>query len=90
MNKAELVANIATKAGVTKADAARVIDALPEVFASALNTSGEVMLPGVGKLVKAATAARQGRNPKTGEAMTIAAGVTAKLRVSSSLKDALK
>lgn len=74
----ELVAALAEKTGLTKAKVKEVIDAHTELLASELQTAGSVQLVGVGKLKLGERAERQGRNPSTGEAITIPAAKTVK------------
>lgn len=89
MNQAELIAKVAEAAQVTKANAEEVVKALGEVAAGALVAGDDVTIPGVGKLSVTMRAAREGRNPKTGEALTIAAKRAPKFGASKMLKDAL-
>lgn len=86
MTKAELVAEIATRSELAKADAEKALDALSETTVATLKSGGEVVLPGLGKLSVADRAARRGRNPSTGEEITIAASKAAKFTASSTLK----
>ena len=89
MKKAELVEAVATKAGLTKADADRAVKALCEVIEGVLKKGDKVALPGFGTFSVAKRAAREGRNPQTGETVKIKASKSAKFKQASVLKDAL-
>ncbi len=90
MTKNELVQAVATKAGVTKAVAEKVIAAQGEVVRATLQTiQGEVTLPEIGKLHIKRNEARKGRNPATGAAVDIPAKNVVKLKVTSTLADAV-
>jgi DNA-binding protein HU-beta len=73
MNKAELVDAIAEKAGVTKKEADAVLSAVIETIVESVAGGDKVALVGFGSFEKRHRKEREGRNPKTGEAMTIAA-----------------
>lgn len=90
MNKSELIDAIATKADVTKAVAARSLDAVMASIQDALVSGDTVSLIGFGNFSVAARPARTGRNPKTGEPMEIAASKTAKFSAGKALKDSLR
>lgn len=89
MTKAELIEAIANATGESKAAVDRVLGALGSVSTEALKSGGEVILPGLGKLVTAQRAAREGRNPASGEPLHIAASNTAKFKPLAALKAAL-
>lgn len=89
MTKAELIAAIAAKAGTTNAATGKVLDALAEVVTAELKAGNEPVIPGIGKLHVTERAAREGRNPRTGEPVQIEASKSVKLKVAKSLKDAL-
>lgn len=89
MNKSELVDRIAEKADLSKADATRALDAVLEGIVSALKEGEQVSLVGFGTFQAKARAARTGRNPKTGEEITIAASRSAAFKPGKALKDAL-
>jgi DNA-binding protein HU-beta len=74
---------------ISKADMEAVVDSLGSIIQDRLAEGCEVPLPGAGKLVPVERAARPGRNPQTGETITIPGSVSAKLRPSKALKDAL-
>jgi DNA-binding protein HU-beta len=73
MNKGELVDAIATKANVTKKEADAVLSATIDTIVEAVASGDKVTLVGFGSFEKRNRAQREGRNPKTGETMTIAA-----------------
>ena len=64
-------------------------DALSEIAYREVRGTGEITLPGIGKLVKKDRAARMGRNPMTGESIQIPAKVVVKFRVAKAAKDAV-
>ena len=89
MKKAELVEAVATKAGLTKADAGRAIDATLEVITKTLAKGDKVPLVGFGTFAVSKRAARTGRNPQTGEAVKIAARNAITFKAGAALKDAV-
>jgi DNA-binding protein HU-beta len=72
MNKGELVDAIAEKSGVTKKEADTVLTVAIDTIVEAVTNGGKVSLIGFGSFEKRERASREGRNPKTGETMTIA------------------
>ena len=89
MSKAELVEFVAAKAGVSKAEANRVIDATVEGITSGLKKSGKVSLIGFGTFTAKKRAARDGINPLTKEPLHIPAKIVASFKAGSMLKDEL-
>lgn len=89
MNKSELIEAIAQEAGISKAAAQKALDATTDAVTKALKKGDTVTLVGFGTFYVGERAARQGRNPKTGEPLTIAAAKTPKFRAGKALKDAL-
>ena len=89
MTKQNLVNYIAEEAGLTKADAARALDAFMNGVAKGLKGEGKVTLTGFCTFTKQHKEARQGRNPRTGEAVTIPARNAVSIKAGSKLKDAL-
>jgi len=87
MNKADLIKAIAADAGETHATVEAVLDAQAKATSKALGEGGEVIIPGVVKLGTKARAARMGRNPKTGEAIQIAAKTVVTTKVLKGLAD---
>lgn len=90
MNQAELIAAVSDKTDFAKADIEHILKATGDVAQAALAGKGEVTLPGIGKLKTKVTAARTGRNPKTGEALEISAKTKAVFVVAKALKDAIQ
>ena len=89
MTKAELVEFVAEKADLTKADAARALDAVVAGVTKGLKKEGKVTLVGFGTFTAKKRAARTGRNPQTGVEVKIAARVVPGFKAGSKLKDAL-
>jgi DNA-binding protein HU-beta len=90
MTKVELIRKLSEESGETQASAERFLDALGTVVTAALVAGDEVAIIGVGKLSTTVRAERKGRNPQTGESITIAAHKVAVFKPSSILKDAIK
>ena len=89
ITKADLLDRVAGDAGVTKADAERVLDSFFGTVVSAAKTGEEVAWPGFGKFGASHRAARTGRNPQTGATISIAASTGLKFSASSTLKTEL-
>ena len=89
MNKTELIDQIATSAEISKAAAARALDATVEAVKSALKVGDSVSLIGFGTFAVGERAARTGRNPRTGKALNIKAAKVPKFRPGKALKDAV-
>ena len=89
MTKADLVTKIAGDAGITKAQAGTVLDSLAGTITAILKQGEKFTLPGVGNFSISDRAAREGRNPKTGEKMQIAASKNVKFKALSAVKAAL-
>ena len=89
MNKSELVQSLAAATEQSQAAASRSLDALIRIVSEELAKGGEVVIPGFGSFKRADRAERSGRNPQTGEAMTIAASTTVKFVPGASLKAAV-
>ena len=89
MNKQELVASIAEKAGMTKADAARALDATVAAVTEALRQDETVTLVGFGSFYVGERAARTGRNPRTGKNIKIKAAKVPKFRAGKGLKNSV-
>ena len=90
MTKKELVAARAEKAEMKKVDAESALNAMVEVISNELGNGGEVALFGLGKFEVRERAARNGRNPQTGEAITIPATKAVGFKAAKALKDAVK
>ena len=89
MNKTELVAAIADKAGISKKDADAVLAAFPETVTKELKKGGKVQLVGFGTFEVTKRSARTGRNPQTGATMKIAASKAPKFKAGKAFKDAI-
>lgn len=89
MNKAELIDAVAAKAELTKSDAASAVDAVFSTITKTLSGGNAVTLVGFGTFAVTDRAARTGRNPRTGEAITIPASKSPKFKSGKALKDAL-
>lgn len=86
----ELVSALAETTGLGKAKAREVLDAHAELLINELKENGSVQLIGIGKLKVGERAERQGRNPATGEAITIKASKTVKFSGAKRLKDSFQ
>ena len=89
MNKTELVAAVAEKAGLTKKDAERVLTATTETITAALAEGDRVQVSGFGIFEVKTREARAGRNPRTGETMEIAASKVPSFKAYNGLKDSV-
>ena len=89
MNKTELVAAMADKAGLTKKDADAALKAFTEVVEGTLKAGDSIQLVGFGTFEVAERAERTGRNPQTGAEMFIPASKSPKFKAGKALKDAL-
>ena len=87
MNKTELIAAMAEQSGLSKKDAEAALKAFTDVVAEELKANGKVQLVGFGTFEVSERAAREGRNPQTGETMTIAASKAPKFKAGKALKD---
>lgn len=89
MKKVELVEAIAAKTGLTKADSSRALDAVIEEITEALVKGDKVPLVGFGTFGVSERSAREGRNPRTGETVKIAARKAVVFKAGAALKDAV-
>lgn len=89
MNKTELVAAMAEKSELSKKDAEKALNAFIGVTTDALKNKDSVQLIGFGTFTTAERAAREGRNPATGETIKIKKSVTPKFKAGKALKDAV-
>lgn len=89
MNKAELIEVIANNADISKVKAGQAVDAFVAAVTGALKKGDDVTLVGFGTFTTAERAERAGRNPSTGEAITIAASISPKFKPGKQLKDAV-
>ncbi len=88
MNKQDLIATVADSSGLTKADASKAVEAVFDAVTESLKNGGEVRLVGFGTFSVSQRKASTGRNPRTGETMTIAASNQPKFKAGKALKDA--
>ncbi len=89
MNKNELVATVAGKTGMSKADAGKSVDSVFEAITNSLRSKTEVRLVGFGTFSVTRRAATQGRNPRTGERIQIPASNQPKFKAGKGLKEAV-
>ncbi|MCR5213568.1 MAG: HU family DNA-binding protein [Eubacterium sp.] len=89
MNKTELVAAIAEKSGLTKADSEKALKGFMDAVEEALKAGDKVQLVGFGTFEVKETAARTGHNPRTGEPLNIEASKAPKFKAGKAFKDAL-
>ena len=89
MTKQELVEKMAAKSGLTTADSERALNAFQEVVSEELSKGGKVTMTGFGTFATSKRAAREGRNPRTGEPVKIAARNAVSFKVGSKLKEAV-
>lgn len=90
MNKAELVAEVAAKSGLTKKDAEKALAAVIDSITGALKKGDKVQLVGFGTFDVKKRAARKGRNPQTKKEITIPASKVPSFKAGKALKDAVK
>lgn len=89
MNKADFIAEMAEKAGITKSEAEAAFSAVFEILTAELAKQEKVVIPHFGTFSSKVRAARKGRNPSTGEEITIPEAVVASFKSSTQLKDAI-
>jgi DNA-binding protein HU-beta len=90
VNRSELVAGVAEKAGVPRHQAERILDALGDVVTEAVHQGDKVSLTGLLSIERVERAPRTGRNPQTGEPLAIPAGYSVRLSCGSRLKAAAR
>jgi DNA-binding protein HU-beta len=90
MNKASIVEDVAAKTGGSKADAERIVDGIFGGIIEELKSGGEVSIAGFGIFSVKDRAARQARNPRTGETIQVPATRVPKFRAAKALKDSVK
>jgi DNA-binding protein HU-beta len=90
MNKADIIDKVHGVLGSTKADAERAVETVIDSIVAGLTSGEEVSIAGLGIFATKARPARQGRNPRTGETIRIAATRTPKFRAAKALKDSVK
>ena len=89
MNKSDLVNAISSESGLTRADAARALDATVGAITSALSKGDQVNIVGFGSFKTSKRSARAGRNPQTGESIQIAAATLPRFSPGKALKTAV-
>ncbi len=89
MNKTEMIEQIASRTNLTKADAARVVNAVLDTIVETVAKGDDVTLPGFGSFKTVQRAAREGKNPKTGEKLQIAATIAPKFSAGATFKSAV-
>ena len=89
MNKTELIAAVAAKSELSKKDAEKAVKAFTEVVAETLKKNDKVQLVGFGTFEVTKRAAREGRNPQTGESIQIAASRSPRFKAGKAFKDAV-
>jgi len=89
MNKTEMIEEIASRANLTKADAARAVNAVLDTIVETVAKGDDVTLPGFGSFKSVQRAAREGKNPKTGEKLQIAATIAPKFSAGATFKTAV-
>ena len=89
MNKTQFVEAVAQKSGLNKREAEAAVNAMTAVIADELKAGNKVQLIGFGTFEVKARAARNGRNPKTGETITIAASKSPSFSAGKALKDSV-
>ncbi len=90
LTQTEIVNALAESTGLKKTEVKGLFDEVAKLAAEEVKKNGEFTLPGFGKLVKATRKAREGRNPATGEKITIAEKTTVKFRLGKAMKDAVE
>ena len=89
MNKNDLVVTVANSSGLSKVDASKAVDAVFDAIITAMKTGDEVRLVGFGTFNVTERAASEGRNPRTGEKITIPASRMPKFKPGKHLKEAI-
>lgn len=89
MTKSALLQALSESTGMSKKDVAAFLDKVVAMAYKEVKSNGEFVIPGIGKLVKLARAARMGRNPATGASIQIPARTVVKFRVAKAAKDAI-
>ncbi|MCG2775923.1 MAG: HU family DNA-binding protein, partial [Desulfobacterales bacterium] len=80
MTKSDIISEIANKSNLTKADAEKALNSFVEITKDILKKEGKLALAGFGSFIVSERKERQGRNPQTGETMTIKASKTVRFR----------
>lgn len=89
MTKSQLMTHLAEKSGMPKKDVISFMELVVDTAYNEVKTNGEFTIPGLGKLVKKHRNARMGRNPATGETISIPAKTVVKFRVAKAAKESI-
>lgn len=89
MNKTELIDKVAVSTDLSKAAATRAVEAVLDAITNSLRTGDSITLSGFGTFSVSNRSARTGRNPRTGEAISIAASKNPKFKAGKGLRDAV-
>ena len=89
MNKQDLISAVAESSGLSKSDATKAVEGVFDSISSALKKGDEVRLVGFGTFSVSQRKASPGRNPRTGETMTIKASAQPKFKAGKGLKDSV-
>ncbi|HUI41153.1 MAG TPA: HU family DNA-binding protein [Terriglobia bacterium] len=89
MTKSQVVSALAERVGIQKKEAGQLLEEIANLATKECKSSGQFVIPGLGKAVKANRKARIGRNPQTGEAIKIPAKTVVKFRLAKAFKDAV-
>ncbi|MEQ8194422.1 MAG: HU family DNA-binding protein [Rhodospirillales bacterium] len=89
MNKNDLIATVASNTGLSKADATKAVDGVFDAITDSLKSKTEVRLVGFGTFSVSRRAATTGRNPRTGESISIPASNQPKFKAGKALKDSV-
>jgi len=89
MTKSQVVSHLAEKTAIQKKTAVAILEELVGLATKECKSTGQFVVPGLGKAVKASRKARMGRNPQTGEPIKIPAKTVVKFRLAKAFKDAV-
>ena len=89
MSKSAVIATLADKADLSKKVIGSLLEELAGLATQECKTSGQFVIPGIGKAIKSNRKARMGRNPQTGEALKIPAKTVVKFRLAKAFKDSV-
>ena len=90
MKKSDLSSHVASEVSLSKAQASAAVDAVFSAISDALTRDESVAIPGFGTFAKKIRGARQGRNPRTGESIAIAASTSPSFKAGKTLRDAVR
>ncbi len=90
MTKAELISKMADDAGITKSTAEKALNSLVDAVTESLSSGDKITLVGFGTFDVTERAQREGRNPRTGEAITIPASRTVRFKAGNKLRDTVR